>query len=437
MKRHPIANSTIAVAIAAALAAAVPGTADAVRIDYSIDAGYERDDNVTLSATDPVEQDIMRLGIGFEVQQNTSTVQARIAGRLDHRRYEDIYSDATDRMLEGRLNWMIVPDRFGFLVEDSYGVQTINRFAPASPDNRQQVNVLSLGPNVYFNVGPTLRGQAELRYIDSHAEITQDFNSSRVGGALRIIKDIDATSSLSFNLQGQDIDFDNDLFARDHKRYEAFATYRRQFRRFDMQLDGGWSQLDYDDGQSHDTPLLRANLGWRPSERSRFHANAANHLSDAATSALERIGGTEGIPASVITGSSRVTASAYEVREFGGGYELTGVRTSLSLSAYHRDLDYIEPITANEKSRGGTISFGYRLQPSLMLRASASADRTEYDAPASRRENNRLYTLGLAKQWSRHWSSTLSLSRYRRTSSIDAAGFEQNLIYLGIAYGSR
>ena len=48
--------------IAAAIAAASPGSADAVRIDYSLDAGYERDDNVALSSTDPIEQDILRLG---------------------------------------------------------------------------------------------------------------------------------------------------------------------------------------------------------------------------------------------------------------------------------------------------------------------------------------------------------------------------------------
>jgi hypothetical protein len=432
MKR-PLSTAVIAAAIAAAL----PGSADAVRIDYSIDAGIERDDNVTLSATDPVEQDIWRIGVGFALEESTSTVQARLAGRVDHRRYEDIYPDATDRMLEGRLNWMLVPDRFGIVVEDSYGVQTINRFAPAAPDNRQQVNVLSLGPNFYFNVGGPLRGQAELRYIDSDAEVTQDFNSSRVAGALRIIKDIDPTSSLSFNLQAQDVDFDNDLFARDHERVEAFATYRRQYARFDMQLDAGWSRLDYDDGESRDNPLLRAELGWTPSERSRFRVDASNQFSDAATSALDTIGGTGGIPASVMTGTSRVTASAYEVLEIGAGYEYTGVRTSFSLSTYHQDLDYVDAGTANEEGRGATATFGYRLQPSLTLRGSASADRTEYDPPASRRENNRLYSLALEKQWSRHWSSTLSVVRYRRDSSVDTAGFEQNVIYLGVAYRNR
>lgn len=423
--------------IAAAIAAASPGSADAVRIDYSLDAGYERDDNVALSSTDPIEQDILRLGAGFALTHDTSTVQASLAGRVDHRRYEDIYDNVTDRMLEGRLNWMVVPDRFGFVAEDRYGVQTINRFAPASPDNRQQVNVLSLGPNFYFNAGNTLRGQVELRYIDSDAEVTQDFNSSRVAGALRVVKDLDATSSLSFNLQGQDIDFDNDLFARDHKRYEAFASYSRQFNRFDMQLDGGWSRLDYADGRSEDNPLLRAEMGWQPSERSRFNLNAANQFSDAATSALDQIGSTTGIPASVMASDTTVTASAYETTVLGGGYEYTGVRASLLVSAYHQKLDYVDAGTANEESRGASAGLGYRLQPTLTFRATVSADRTEFNAPANRRENNRLYTVALEKQWSRHWSSTLSASRYTRNSSIGTASFEQDVVYVGVTYRNR
>ena len=48
-----------------------------------------------------------------------------------------------------------------------------------------------------------------------------------------------------------------------------------------------------------------------------------------------------------------------------------------------------------------------------------------------------LYSLALEKQWSRHWSSTLSVVRYCFDSTVDTAGFEQNVIYLGVAYRNR
>jgi len=423
--------------IAAAIASTLSGAAHAVRIDYTVDAGYERDDNVTLSEDAPIEQNIARLGVGFTLEQASSTVQASVVGRIDHRRYEDIYDDMTDRMLQGRVNWMIVPDRLGFVVEDSYGVQSINRFNPDSPDNRQQVNVLSLGPSLHFRAGQALQGLAELRYINSDAEITEDFNSDRLLAALRLTRDIDATSALSFNVQAQNIDFDNDLVARDHNRFEAFASYRRTYRMFDMLVDAGYAHLDYDDGGSRGSPLVRAELGWNPSERSRFSINAASQLSDAAIGTLDAIGESTGLPSSVMTGSTTVTASAYEQRSLGAQYTYTGTRTVLSIFGQAHELEYVDVDAANEESRSAGVSLRYRLRPTLVLGASASVDRNEYGSPVDRRETNHLYTLGLEKSWSRNWSSSLTYTRYERSTPTPLASFEQNVIYLSLAYRNR
>ncbi|MBA3930121.1 MAG: hypothetical protein C0521_11110 [Xanthomonas sp.] len=434
MKRHARRTTLIATAIAATL----PITAHAVRIGYTLDTGIERNDNVTLSETAQVEQDIFRAGLGFAITQESSTVQARVSGRLDHRRYEDIYASATERMLNGRFNWMVVPDRLGLVVEDSYGVQTIDRFEPDSPNNRQQINVLSLGPDFHFNVGGTLRGRAELRFINSNAEVTQDFNSDRIAAALRMVKDLDATSALSFNLQMQDVDFDNNRFARDHKRYEGYASYTSRLNRLDLLLDAGYARLDYDDGQSRNNPLLRAEVGWRMSERSRFRVNAANQFSDAATNALTAIAGAPpGIPGSVLTGRSTITPSAYEQRSAIIGYEYTGVRTTYSIFGNTQKIDYVDPGSSNQESRGFATQLSYRLRPSLTIRGAASRDRTEAAPPVSRIEHNRLYSLGLEKQWSRRWSSSLQYNRYERTSTIATGEFKQNVIYLSIAYTNR
>lgn len=433
MKRHRIASTLISVAIAAAL----PGAANAVRIDYVVDSGYERNDNVSLSETNPSEQNIFRLGLGFSLEQNSSTVQASLSGRVDHLRYEDIYDNSTDRMLSGRLNWMIVPERLGFVVEDSYGVNTINRFDPGTPDNRQQVNVLSLGPNFYFNAGARLRGQAELRFINSHAEITEDFNSDRIAAALRIIKEIDPVSSLSLNLQTQDIDFDNDLVGRDHVRTEAFASYQRRLNLFDLQLEAGYSFLDFDQGGDYSNPLFRAELGWNPRERSRFAVNLEHSISDAATNALTTIDETTGIPSSVITGSSTVTASPYELSSVSISYEYIGVRTMFSAYAGRQELDYILAITANEESRNAGFSASYQLRPSLVLRGSASINRMDYNTIPTSKQDDRLYSVILEKRWGRRWATSLGYTRYERGGSTSMAEFEQNILYFNIAYSNR
>ena len=54
-----------------------------------------------------------------------------------------------------------------------------------------------------------------------------------------------------------------------------------------------------------------------------------------------------------------------------------------------------------------------------------------------RTETDRLYAIGLAKEWSRHWSSSLSVTRYERRSSATVGDFEQNVVYLNLTYRSR
>lgn len=422
---------------AATITAAMPGVAQAVRVDYMVDAGYEHDDNVTLSEVDPVEQYIGRLGLGFAVEQASSTVQASVIGRLDYRHYEDIYDDNTDRMLQGRLNWNILPERLSFVVEDSYGIQTINRFNPDSPDNRQQVNVLSLGPTLDFGVSRRFVGAADLRYVNSDAEITEDFNSDRYLGALRLVRAIDPTSSFSYNLQAQRIDFDNDDVARDHDRVELFASYRRAYPRFDLLVDVGYAHLDYDDGQSLGRPLVRAQFGWNYTERSRFSIALADQFSDAASSSLDAIDTTTGVPTSVVTGDTTVTASAYEQRSVMAEYAFEGTRMSFSAYGQLADLDYVDSDVSNEDNRNLGVSLRYRLRPTVTLGASASIDRTDYEAPADRRETNRLYTASIEKQWSRHWSSALTYTHYERSSSVALGGFDQNVVYLSLAYRNR
>lgn len=423
--------------LAAAMAGTVPGAAHAIRIDYTIDAGVERDDNVTLSAQDQVEQTIARAGIGFAIEQNSSAVQASMAGRLDHRRYEDIYGSTTDRMFEGRLSWAAIPDRLSLVVEDSYGVETINRTAPGTPDNRQQVNVLSVGPDLRFSMGPSRHGLAELRYVHSDAEVSEQFNSDRVLATLRLVQQLDATRALSWNVQAQDVDFDDDLVARDHRRYEAFAGYRQALRRFDLQLDAGYARLDYRDGQTRSEPLLRAELGWSPSERSRFSMALANQFSDAASSALESIGETTGVPAWVGTGSSTVNPYAYEQRSLTLDYTYGGPRLSASLTGSVQRLGYIDQEGANEKGRTVGAALRYRLREDLVLGGAASVSRIEFGAPESRIETDRLYSLGLDKAWSRHWHTTLGVSRYERDTRTAADGFEQNVVFLNLSYRNR
>ena len=190
------------VLIGASVLASSPQIAHALRIDYVIDLAAERNDNLLVTPTDPIALTILSPGIGFEVSHDSSTLQTRITGRAEYRRYgDDRFDDSVDGALTARVNWVAIPERLSFSVIDSLSLQPVNTLVPDTPGNRQQVNVLSAGPTLSFDWGAGWRGATELRYVRSEAEITDQFNSNRIDLALRAIKPLSTTRRLALNLQ--------------------------------------------------------------------------------------------------------------------------------------------------------------------------------------------------------------------------------------------
>ncbi len=421
-------------AVAGGLLAA--GQAHAVQVDYVLDAGVEYDDNVLLLPEDPVSETFARAGVGFLVRQASSTIQANVSGRADFRDYQDnTYTDSVEGELSGRINWVAIPERLSFTVEDQLEQQAIDRFSPDSPNNRQQVNVFSAGPNLFFGLGRSLQGLLEMRYIDTDAEVSDEFNSSRYGTALRVTKQFTSGSRLSLNGQWQDVDFDDNLLARDYKRTDAFARYERTYAKFGLSIDAGYSQIDYNAGGSRSNPLLRGKLDWQAGARSRLSLVAVDQFSDAAAG-VDEAGTTNTIPYSVLVNSTSLESSAYHERRYSLSYAYTGTLLSLEFQPYFQRLDYLDAPTPDQKSSGALLSLDYRMAGNLLLGVRTDISRIEYDL-SNRSEESRRYGVDLEKRWSRHWSTSLAYYRYERDSSLQGEDIRQNVWYVSIRYRNR
>jgi hypothetical protein len=427
--------------LAAALSVAVSGPVAAARVDYVVDAGVEYDDNVRLTPVDEESQVILRTGLEFLVTQEGSVLQARLQGRADYRHYQDsAYASTLEGMMSGRLDWMIVPERLSFTVLDELELQAIDRFAADTPDNRQQVNVLALGPNVLFRLGDTLNGRLEARYIETNAEITDEFNSTRTGVALSLGKDLSPDSRLSANAHWQDIDFDDDLTARDHERTEAYLRYERGNADTSMTIDAGYARLEYQDGSSEDNPLLRAEFRKGLSARSSLELLLVDQFSDAADAAIAaasgETGGTGTIPGGVLVSDATITPSAYREQRVALAYVREGPRTMLRVSPYVQRLDYIDALVPEEEAAGVAASLDYRLAPTLSLASWVDAARVEYTPPGTR---DRTWRSGimLTKRWTPHWSWQLGWYHYRRDSGLLGERVNHNILHFGVAYGNR
>lgn len=415
----------------------VPGTAWAARVDYNLDLGMEWNDNVTLSPTDPIDQRYLRSGLGFLVTENNSSVQAHADGRVEYRDYEDdVFTDTVDGTLSGSLNWIAIPQRLYFLVEDNLSIQPVDALVPDAPGNRQQVNVFSAGPTVMFNWSPTLQGQAELRYVNSDAEVTDEFNSQRVALALRTIKELTPTSRVSLNMQAQRVDFDDDIVARDYNRYDLFGRYSRTLAQFELGTDLGYSRIEYRRGETRSEPLFRLDATWSPNERHSLTVLASSQFSDTAIDALSSIQADATLPENVLTGDAVVNASPYEVRNLELEYSFTNTRLNFMVSPYLQKRNYVDSDEFDQDNHGLRTDLHFLLRRSLTLGLYGTYENIEY-TQLNREDKTTRVGATLRYHWARHWSAGLEWERYKRDSNAVGQSVSQNLVYLSISYSNR
>jgi len=428
-------RAPVGFAIAALVAA--PGTALAARVDYNIDLGVEKNDNVAFSSDDEISQRYHRSGIGFTVTENTSAFQVQANGRVEYRKYEDnIFNNTTDGTLSGQANWIAIPQRLFFTVEDSLSIQPVNALTPDGPGNRQQVNVFSAGPTLLINWSPSLQGQAELRYINSDAEISDEFNSNRVAAALRTIKELSPTRRVSANLQVQKVNFDDDIVARDYDRYDIFGRYSHSLAHFDLGVDAGYSRIAYRRTGSRSDPLFRADATWSPTERSHFTAAVSSQFSDTATDALTGIEPNPTIPDNVLAGDAVINASPFKVNSLDLGYGYAGTRLVFNASAFTQSRDYTDSNELDQDTHGVRADLHWQLRQTLTLSLFGNNETIDYTR-LNRKDDTVRIGATLRYHWTRKWSAAAQAESYRRDSTDPGQDVRQNILYLSVSYTNR
>src|SRR5690606_21283859 len=108
---------------------------------------------------------------------------------------------------------------------------------------------------------------------------------------------------------------------------DLYVRYEQAFPNVDVAVDLGYSQLAYRHADNRDSPLVRGELIWRASERSRLVVVASDQFTDAANTAISDVGGTA-IPDQVLIGGETLTAAVYRERRVALGYAYDGTRAA-------------------------------------------------------------------------------------------------------------
>lgn len=422
--------------------AGLPLQALALRVDYSLGLTAEHNDNLLVTPTDPVAVTLLRPSVGFGIHHDSSTLQARITGRAEARRYDDDrFENTIDGVLTGRLNWVIAPQRLSFSAIDSLTIQPVNTLGADTPGNRQQVNVFSAGPSLQFNLSPSWRGAAELHYVRSEAEITDEFNSSRIDLAVHTIKRLGTTGQIALNVQAQQVDFDDEAIARDYDRADVFVRYSKTLARFDYAFEAGYSQLSYRRdrpgfARRRGDPLARVEFGWHPNESHALSIDLSSEFSDVVSDTLRNATPDIAPPENVDAGGTVVNASPFLETRLDTEYAYTATRWNFSVSPHMSRLRYGETDEFDQNGVGAGLEAGWRARRNLRVGVTGSFVRNRY-VNLDRTDETRRYAAFVRYDWARRWTGMLQFGRYERASTSAGQNAAQNLITLTFSYDNR
>lgn len=444
--RRPQRARRLAVLFGLGIALATPAIVTAqegsgerpLRLDYRLGFGIEHSDNIRRTAVDPISETVLLPSLAFALSGEGDRFSLQAAGDAEFRDYRDAGFDSELRTRLGlSAAWRILPERLAWTFEDYLGRQPIDGFAIDRPDNQQRTNVLVTGPTLSLRPDPRTRLIAELRWIDSWAQRTREFNSDRWNLALRGLRQFSPTHSGSAHLEYSDIRFERvSDTVQSFERLDGFLRWDRRAARVELSADAGASRIRFEDGADRDGSLLRLRASWLPDESQRLELRGARQYSDAVADLIGAAPRLEDFELPVGLPSLRSTflnPDVYRESSFGLGHARTSPRLFSRLDVYLRDQDYARSDFLDQRVSGASLGLSRPLRDTLSLNFYASTDRREYTL-AAREDRDSLYGIALRWAWLRNLELEFGASRAQRRSDLAAESFDENRFFLGLRY---
>ena len=424
---------------------------------YGGDIGFGHSDNISLVPNDKISENMAVADVNFSLNQSGSRLQDSLKGNFSYFDYlEHTYGNDLIGRFDGSASFGIVPERVTWTVQDHFGQGQVDAFGAPTPNNIQNINYFSTGPNFTLRFGGTTFLDLTARYGRVQFGASP-FDSDRLLGGFELGEDLSARSSLGFNVNSERVLFTNTADNTDFDRNSAFFDYQLHGARTELDLRAGLTRVSAGDF-STSSPLGLLDINRKTSPASSVELTAGHDLTDASASfanlqsgALNTIGVTQ----------AAVTSDVYTVTFAQLAWRYTRDRTSFSLSArWEKDTYGDQPLqgvnligsaiteditnaaSLDQSRRGAEFSINEQLTRTFAVQVLGSYYATDYlhsDFLAGNAGTNfDDGRIGAGLTWREGRALVVQL-RYDHIARIvggvgSGTGYQENVLFLTVGY---
>lgn len=436
--RTPTSTTMPAVLTMAALTLLCPRAASAQAaltraFNMSVNGGVTYSDNVRRTSTEEVSETMIEAGLRLDLNREQGRLTADVGADLEYLTYLDnTYDDELVGGLDGTAVFAVLPDRFTWTVEDNFGQSFINPQTIDTPDNRQNTNYFSTGPDLVFPLGNRTNLTVDGRWSQTAYEEVSEFDSRRYSGAIGLVRLLES-GSVSLNGTNERVEYDQSSPASSYDAQSYYLGYTVEGLRTTLELQIGYSAVrDYFDASNG--RLLMIALVRRLSPRSTLSLDAGTDLTDSAD-VFRRDQGIGGV--AVDDRPAVVTADPFQSDYATIAWDLESEHSNLHISADWRRETHERQTESDRERVEGSLAWTRRIRPMLSLVLSGLYGSEDFpNADVSYDE----WTVGAGLDWqfARGYSLSLRGDHYSGTgdtsSGPDTGNYDENRIELRLSY---
>lgn len=222
-------------------------TASATDISTNASVGLRYTDNAGLTSDNEINETIVTTSVGAAINTGGGPFKFNAKASALYEHYsKDTFADQQVYTLGMTAGWVTFKNRLDWTLEDYFTQQSIDSLSPDVPDNRQDTNVLTFGPNIYFPISArqTITLKPEYRKFTYESQNADNQQSSlNANWGYQLFRNM----NLSLNAGIRKVDYDDSVINGNRFRnFSLIASGQRSRSNYSLSL--GATRVDTENG---------------------------------------------------------------------------------------------------------------------------------------------------------------------------------------------
>lgn len=403
----------------------------ATGFDYGVSAGLGYSDNIQRTPSNEKDETYASAGLDLTYKEDSRLLYSNTAIDVVYLDYlQHTFSNEVVGNANVNFDVRIAPGKFEWLLQDNFGQVRSDPFAPVTPDNRENVNYFTTGPQFTAHLSSTMRAQLTGQY----SKITyqrSNTDNDRYGASIALIRDLSSAAHASLNVSSERTNFANDSVGADYDTNSAYFDFSLKGARTIATVDLGYSQIKRG-GEKTGGTLARLQLQRQLTPSSKLSLRGGRELTSSGD-VFRSEQTTQPVNLDVQLATQAVDPI---VRTYVGlGWDFARARTGFGLSIDWTKEAHQQQTTLDRKNTTASVYATRDITSTLSARLSVNYVKEDYEV-AQVDSNEVSESLGVAWRLSKMLTTSLQLQHYNRNSDVPNTDYAENRAWLQFVYGN-